>query len=123
MSGAVDDDEFEGGFFSRPSAYEGASLLSSQVAPVRNEQQKTIHDPIWGYNVHLEPELVRIIDTPQFQRLRDLKQLGTTYMVFPGASHNRFEHCIGTSHLVRAACLTSWATPGGCVLRRERART
>jgi deoxynucleoside triphosphate triphosphohydrolase SAMHD1 len=38
---------------------------------------------------------VQFIDTPQFQRLRNIKQLGTTYYVFPGASHNRFEHCLG----------------------------
>ena len=38
---------------------------------------------------------IQFIDTPQFQRLRNIKQLGTTYYVFPGASHNRFEHSIG----------------------------
>lgn len=41
----------------------------------------------------------QVIDTPQFQRLRDVKQLGTTYMVFPGATHTRFEHSLGTSWL------------------------
>ncbi|CAB4043355.1 deoxynucleoside triphosphate triphosphohydrolase SAMHD1, partial [Paramuricea clavata] len=34
-----------------------------------------------------------------FERLKDIKQLGLCYWVFPGASHNRFEHCLGTAHL------------------------
>ena len=56
------------------------------------------HDPVHG-TVLVEPLLVAIIDTPQFQRLRDIKQLGSSYWVFPGANHNRFEHSIGTAHL------------------------
>lgn len=36
---------------------------------------------------------------PILQRLRDIKQLGTAYWVFPGGTHHRFEHCIGVSYL------------------------
>uniref|UniRef100_A0A3B3QTT1 HD/PDEase domain-containing protein n=1 Tax=Paramormyrops kingsleyae TaxID=1676925 RepID=A0A3B3QTT1_9TELE len=54
----------------------------------------SIHGHIW-----LHPLLVRIINTLQFNRLRNLKQLGGTYFVYPGASHNRFEHSIGVAHL------------------------
>ncbi|XP_072918221.1 deoxynucleoside triphosphate triphosphohydrolase SAMHD1-like [Hemitrygon akajei] len=59
---------------------------------------KVFNDPIHGH-IEMHPLLVRIIDTPQFQRLRFIKQLGATYFVYPGASHNRFEHSIGVAHL------------------------
>ncbi|CAI5647708.1 unnamed protein product [Oreochromis niloticus] len=59
---------------------------------------KVFNDPIHGH-IELHPLLIKIIDTPQFQRLRNIKQLGGGYYVFPGASHNRFEHSIGVGHL------------------------
>ncbi|XP_072918220.1 deoxynucleoside triphosphate triphosphohydrolase SAMHD1-like [Hemitrygon akajei] len=59
---------------------------------------KVFNDPIHGH-IEMHPLLVRIIDTPQFQRLRFIKQLGGAYFVYPGASHNRFEHSIGVAHL------------------------
>uniref|UniRef100_A0A668A2T8 Deoxynucleoside triphosphate triphosphohydrolase SAMHD1 n=1 Tax=Myripristis murdjan TaxID=586833 RepID=A0A668A2T8_9TELE len=62
------------------------------------ETNKVFNDPIHGH-VELHPLLIKIIDTPQFQRLRNIKQLGGTYFVFPGASHNRFEHSIGVGYL------------------------
>ncbi|XP_049437954.1 deoxynucleoside triphosphate triphosphohydrolase SAMHD1-like isoform X3 [Epinephelus fuscoguttatus] len=61
-------------------------------------QHKVFNDPIHGH-MELHPLLVKIIDTPQFQRLRNIKQLGGAYFVYPGASHNRFEHSIGVGHL------------------------
>ncbi|XP_060583966.1 deoxynucleoside triphosphate triphosphohydrolase SAMHD1-like [Ruditapes philippinarum] len=61
-------------------------------------QGKTFNDPIHG-QVELHPVCIRIIDTPQFQRLRHIKQLDTCYLVYPGASHNRFEHSIGVCYL------------------------
>ena len=56
------------------------------------------NDPVHGY-IQLDPLLVHIIHTPQFQRMKDIKQLGATYWVYPGASHNRFEHSLGTAYL------------------------
>ncbi len=59
--------------------------------------QDDIHGPI-----ELSLLSVKIIDTPEFQRLRNIKQLGSAYFVFPSASHNRFEHSLGTAHLARS---------------------
>jgi len=61
---------------------------------------KIFNDPIHGH-VELSPLSICIIDTPQFQRLRDISQLGGVYYVFQGASSKRFEHCIGVSYLAR----------------------
>jgi hypothetical protein len=61
-------------------------------------REKSFQDPIHGH-IKLHPLCVRVMDTSTFQRLRHLKQLGAVYHVYPGASHNRFEHCIGVSHL------------------------
>ena len=61
---------------------------------------KKIYDPIHGF-IPVQPHLLSIIDTQEFQRLRDLKQLGATHYVFPSATHTRFEHSIGVSFLAR----------------------
>ncbi|XP_044479079.1 deoxynucleoside triphosphate triphosphohydrolase SAMHD1 homolog [Mangifera indica] len=55
---------------------------------------KNVHDNVHG-NIYLDPVALKFIDTEQFQRLRDLKQLGMTHMVYPGAVHSRFEHSLG----------------------------
>ncbi|XP_075701887.1 deoxynucleoside triphosphate triphosphohydrolase SAMHD1-like [Rhinoderma darwinii] len=75
--------------------------MAEQKTQITNAS-KVCNDPIHGH-IELHPLLIRIIDTPQFQRLRYIKQLGGIYFVFPGASHNRFEHSIGVAHL--AGCL------------------
>ncbi|KAI3605683.1 sam domain and hd domain-containing protein 1 [Moniliophthora roreri] len=62
--------------------------------------QRQLKDPIHDL-IELSPRLCQFIDTKQFQRLRDIKQLGTTQYVWPAASHSRFEHCIGVAHLAR----------------------
>ncbi|RDB20331.1 Deoxynucleoside triphosphate triphosphohydrolase SAMHD1 [Hypsizygus marmoreus] len=62
---------------------------------------RSVKDPIHDL-IPLSLRLSRFIDTKQFQRLRSIKQLGTSYYVWIGASHNRFEHCIGVAFLARS---------------------
>ncbi|XP_022345826.2 deoxynucleoside triphosphate triphosphohydrolase SAMHD1-like [Crassostrea virginica] len=57
-----------------------------------------LNDPIHGH-ITIHPLCVKIMDTPQFQRLRSIKQLGGAYFVYPSATHSRFEHSIGVYHL------------------------
>ena len=57
-----------------------------------------VYDPVHGL-IRICPLAKKVIDTEEFQRLRTIKQLGCCYYVFPGASHNRFEHSIGVYHL------------------------
>ncbi|CAH0477595.1 unnamed protein product [Peronospora belbahrii] len=63
-----------------------------------DSRAKLFNDQVHGY-IQVNGLCVSLMDTPQFQRLRDLKQLGTLYYVFPGASHNRFEHSLGVGFL------------------------
>ena len=57
-----------------------------------------IYDIIHG-NIIISPLAKKIIDTEEFQRLRNIKQLGCCNFVFPSATHTRFEHSIGVYHL------------------------
>ena len=57
-------------------------------------------DPLWN-NIRVDPLAVRLVNTRAFQRLRYIRQLGLAYLVYPGASHSRFEHALGAYHLAR----------------------
>ncbi|XP_050225736.1 uncharacterized protein LOC126675178 [Mercurialis annua] len=63
---------------------------------------KHVHDNVHG-NIYLDPLSLKFMDTEQFQRLRELKQLGATHLVYPGATHSRFEHSLGVYWLAGGA--------------------
>ncbi len=61
-----------------------------------------IRDAIWN-NVRLDPLALALLDTPVMQRLRYVRQLGLAFLVYPGATHSRFEHALGAYHLAGLA--------------------
>ena len=63
---------------------------------------EVIRDPLWN-NIRVDPLALRLVDTRAFQRLRYVRQLGLAYLVYPGASHSRFEHALGAFNLARHA--------------------
>lgn len=76
----------------------GSPEFAKKYSKQLRRHGKMFNDPVHN-TFRLDPVCIDIMDSVQFQRLRDLKQLGMTYYVFPGASHNRFEHSLGTAYL------------------------
>ena len=57
-----------------------------------------VRDPIHGF-IRLSSDERRVLDSRPFQRLRYIHQLAMTYLVYPGATHRRFEHSLGVMEL------------------------
>lgn len=66
-------------------------------------KKKIINDPVYGFISIPSAILFDLISHPYFQRLRYIKQLGMTHLVYPGALHTRFHHAIGAMHLMSLA--------------------
>jgi HD superfamily phosphohydrolase len=64
---------------------------------------KILNDPIYGFITIKHSIILKLIDHPYFQRLNRIKQLGLSYLVYPGAHHTRFHHAIGAMHLMQNA--------------------
>jgi uncharacterized protein len=64
---------------------------------------KIFNDPVYGFITIPGDIILKIIDHPYFQRLRNIKQLGLTSLVYPGALHTRFQHALGALHLMHMA--------------------
>jgi HD superfamily phosphohydrolase len=61
-----------------------------------------IRDPLWD-NIRVDHPALLALDTPAVQRLRYVRQVGHSFLVYPGATHTRFEHALGAYHLTRRA--------------------
>lgn len=67
-------------------------------------KEKVFRDPIHGQIIVDNQILLDLINTPEFQRLRRIKQLGTSSLTFHGAEHSRFGHCLGVYEITRRMC-------------------
>jgi HD superfamily phosphohydrolase len=75
------------------------------VSPSRRRRPaelEIIRDPLWD-NIRLDPPALQALDTPAVQRLRYIRQVGHAFLVYPGATHTRFEHALGAYHLTKRA--------------------
>jgi len=73
------------------------------VTPKKRNKKKIVNDPVHGF-ITIPSELIYdLIENRWFQRLRRVKQLGLTHLVYPGATHTRFQHALGAMHLMSYA--------------------
>lgn len=59
-----------------------------------------LKDPLYGF-ISIEEPFKSLIETKEFQRLRNIKQLGQSYLIYPSANHSRFEHSVGVFYLAQ----------------------
>lgn len=62
--------------------------------------EKHFRDPVHGFITIRHPLLLQLIDSPEFQRLRRVRQLGSSFGTYHGAEHSRFGHCLGALHIM-----------------------
>jgi HD superfamily phosphohydrolase len=78
----------------------------------------TLRDPLWN-NIRVDGPYLRLVDAAVFQRLRYVRQLGLAHLVYPGATHSRFEHALGAYHLARETVRVLAAAPSGADVPAE----
>ncbi len=66
-----------------------------------SEGEKVLRDPVYGYVYIHDPLIWDVVNTPEVQRLRRIRQLGPAYLTYPGGEHSRFSHALGTYEVVR----------------------
>nr|WP_320117538.1 HD domain-containing protein [uncultured Marinifilum sp.] len=73
------------------------------MSEINRVKKKIVNDPVHGF-IHIPNGISsQLVEHPFFQRLRRIKQLGLTYLVFPGTFHNRFQHALGATYLMGLA--------------------
>ena len=78
-----------------------------------------VRDPLWK-NIEISQNLLDITNTKEFTRISNIKQLGPTHFVYPGATHTRFAHSLGVYHIatklidnLQKKGASDWTSPEG----------
>ncbi|MEW6409672.1 MAG: HD domain-containing protein [Nitrospirota bacterium] len=67
--------------------------------PTKVRDSKAIHESLWGTNIYRKHEIA-VLDCPLLQRLRQISQTGLAFLIYPSATHSRFEHTLGVITLI-----------------------
>lgn len=86
---------------------------------MKTNKKKIFNDPVYGFITIPHPFIFDLIEHPWFQRLRRIRQLGLSHMVYPGALHTRFHHALGALHLTTQTIDTLRSK--GCLISDEEA--
>ncbi|BDX37279.1 phosphohydrolase [Tenuifilaceae bacterium CYCD] len=70
---------------------------------INTNKKKIVNDPVHGFININYPLIFDLIEHPYFQRLRNIKQLGLSHLVYPGATHSRLQHALGATYLLDMA--------------------
>ena len=81
-------------------------------------KRKIFNDPVYGFITISDDFIFQLIEHPYFQRLRRIKQLGLTHLVYPGSFHTRFHHAMGAMHLMGEA-IESLRSKGNKITEEE----
>lgn len=83
-----------------------------------NNKRKIINDPVFGFINIPKGLLYDIVRHPIVQRLNRIKQMGLSFVVYPGAQHTRFQHSLGAYHLMQQA-ITQLTAKGNFIFDSE----
>ena len=73
---------------------------ASLIKHLNEDYTEPVRDPIWKH-IYLSKPLLKITELPVFQKLNDIKQLGPTFLIYPGATHTRFNHSLGVFYIAK----------------------
>jgi HD superfamily phosphohydrolase len=85
----------------RASNFHGHDIVKARMNSLQWAEEKVFKDPVHKYIYVQDPVVWNLINTKEFQRLRRIRQLGTSFFTFHGAEHSRFSHSLGVYELTR----------------------